>query len=133
MKTIKFFLFAAFLLFVNNVVANPASGETANPANAEVAQNAEELTLSLSNIYITEGHYEAKCMVLTKAGGRPSGNYTYEWSIEGEGDRCYIWPFGGSMADVSIYYSSSGRRALVRCDIYSSGTLYKSLEYYIYY
>lgn len=131
MKTIKFFLLAMFMLVVNNVVATPVSGETGSPANAEVTQNTEELTLSLSNIYITEGHYEAKCSVLTKAGGRPSGNYSYDWSIEG--DRCYIWPSGNSIADVSIYYSSAGR-AIVHCDVYlSDGTLYKSLEYYIYY
>lgn len=131
MKTIKFFLLAMFMLFVNNVVANPTYGETANPANAEVTQNAEELTLSLSNIYDPGGHFEAKCWVFTKEGERPWG-YTYQWSIEG-GDRSYVWPSGnGSLADVSIYYSSAGR-AVVHCDVYSSGTLYQSLEYYIYY
>lgn len=38
MKTIKFFLFAMFLLVTSSVMANSVSGESSEPVNAEVAE-----------------------------------------------------------------------------------------------
>lgn len=68
MKTIKFFLFAMFLLVTSSVMANSVSGESSEPVNAEVAEK-EVLVIYLSNFYETPGHKEAVAQVVQPGGG----------------------------------------------------------------
>lgn len=128
MKTIKFFLFAMFVLFASNVMANPTSGGASEPVNAEVAAVTPSFSLKHFGIAQSSGYLGTTYQVLVSNGD--INDYTFEWSIEG-GDRSYVWPnVNGTKADVSIYYSTSGSARIV-CEIYKNGSMVDAATDYL--
>ncbi|CAK7008585.1 MAG: hypothetical protein PARBB_00956 [Parabacteroides distasonis] len=133
MNTVRFFLFILCVSFVSNVSsysANIGMGEIKAELNGsiDIQSDSETMRFSITGVYDPGGHYEAVFTVPTA--GQP--NYTYKWNISG-GDRSYVWPTGdGSRADVSIYYSSTGR-AYITCEVYNNGSLVTTVEEYVYF
>lgn len=130
-----FFFFSLFLFAVNVMATNPTEGLNTN--SLEVSMQAEEgMSLRFYNQIQTSGHIEFVARVIADDYDlEPQGPYTYSWSIEGYPDSAtmYIWPRGagqGSVADVSIYYTSSGA-ANIKCVVYKNGTYLKTLSGFV--
>lgn len=128
MKTIKFILFAMFMLFASNVMANSFLEEAREPANTEVAEATPRFSLEHFGISQSSGYLGTTYQVSVSNGN--INDYTFKWSIEG-GDRSYVWPnANGTKADVSIYYSTSGSVRIV-CEIYKNGSMVDAATDYL--
>lgn len=128
----KLLLFLTYLFFtVSGIATNPTLGLVYNKLEASYVQAEDEMRLGFYNELRTNGHLEFVARVIGTSDLEPQGPYTYSWSIDGYPDSAtmYIWPRGagqGSVADVSIYYTSSGA-ANVKCMVYKNGTCLKTL------
>lgn len=134
MKTIKSFLFVMLMLVASSVMADPVSGESSEPVNAEVAEK-EVLVIYLSNFYETPGHKEAVAQVVQPGGGLPSGNYTYEWTIipGGATTSANMWYTNARRGDVSVNFNTQiSSRVELECKVYLNGSLYDTLSYFWY-
>lgn len=127
----KALLFFALSLFAVNGMANDPILDVVDN-NLESSMLSVGMSLRFYNQIQTSGRIECVARVIADNSDlEPQGPYTYTWSIDGYPDSAtmYIWPYGagqGSVADVSINYSSSGS-ANIKCMVYENGAYLKTL------
>ena len=147
MKTIKSFLFVMFMLLASNVMGY-SQVTTIDDENvigvsewpSAVADVPYFAISGQTNLTLSGGYAGGRYTVFGWKGSAEDPrleylidlgnyNYSYDWSVEGMGTRCYVSGFG-RFADVSIYSDTHGSIRVV-CNISSStgGSLGTAIGY----
>ena len=134
----KLFFIVCSFFFAINMMAQEPMQEVVGLETKSVSQ-IPGVILKFFHEVQSSGHIEFVARVLDENNQsmEPQGAYTYSWSITGSpvSTTAYIWPRAagqGSIADVSVYYTTSGR-AEVACEVYKNGSYKGTLYGYVYF